>query len=118
MFLFISGSVNNDNLSNALGCLLLLLIVRLVKRRDAPPLRDLVIIGFVTGAGMLAKFNIGFMVILVALSLAIISYRLRDWRPLVIGGLVTGGFTILVAGCWYLRNPQLYGDPAGRASLA
>ncbi|MEP7287439.1 MAG: DUF2142 domain-containing protein [Chloroflexota bacterium] len=113
MFLFISGSVNNDNLSNALGAVLLLLIVRLLKRRDAPPLRDLVLIGVITGAGMLAKFNIGFMVILIVFSLALIAYRLRDWRPLIVGGLITGGLTIVIAGWWYVRNVQLYGDPTG-----
>jgi 4-amino-4-deoxy-L-arabinose transferase-like glycosyltransferase len=113
MFLFISGSVNNDNLSNALGCVLLLLIVRLVKRREAAPIRDLVLIGVVSGAGLLAKLNIGFMLPLVALALIVVAYRLRAWRPLIVGALVTGGLTILIAGWWYVRNQQLYGDPSG-----
>jgi 4-amino-4-deoxy-L-arabinose transferase-like glycosyltransferase len=113
MFLFISGSVNNDNLSNALGATLLVLVVRLIKRTSAPTIRDLILIGVITGAGLIAKFNIGFLIPLIALSLAVIAYRLRNWRPFVIGAVITGGLTILIAGWWYLRNIQLYGDPTG-----
>src|SRR5258708_21606370 len=113
MFLFISGSVNNDTLSNALGSVLLVLIVRLVKRRDTPALRDLILIGLVGGAGLLAKFNIGFMLVRVALGLAVVAYRLKSWRPFIVGALVTGGLTVIIAGWWYVRNQQLYGDPTG-----
>lgn len=113
MFLFISGSVNNDNLSNLLGNWLLLLIVRLVTMQRPPHWRDYVLIGLVTGAGLLAKFNIGFLTLLVAVALIVVSIRQRDWRPLVIGGLVSGTLTILIAGWWYVRNQQLYGDPTG-----
>ena len=113
MFLFISGSVNNDNLSNALASTLLVLLARLVKRTDAPPIRDLVLIGVVAGAGMLAKFNIGFLLPLIALALALIAWRKRDIRPLLIGGLITGGLTVLIGGWWYVRNWTLYGDPTG-----
>lgn len=113
MFLFISGSVNNDNLSNALGCILLLLIIRLLKSTERPPIRDFVLIGIITGAGMLAKFNIGFMTILFVLALITISYRLHDWQLFMMGSLITGGITIILSGWWYIRNLQLYGDPTG-----
>ncbi|MBL8161662.1 MAG: glycosyltransferase family 39 protein, partial [Anaerolineae bacterium] len=111
MFLFISGSVNNDNLSNLLGNLLTLQIVRLLKSQ--PHWRQYVGIGIVAGAGLLAKLNIGFLIPLVALALLIVSWRRRDWRPLVIGGVVSGTLTIAIAGWWYWHNYQLYGDPSG-----
>lgn len=113
MFLFISGSVNNDNLSNLTGNLLLLLIVMLLKTAHPPRLRMYALVGVVAGAGLLAKLSIGFLIPLVALALLILSLRLRDWRPLVIGGLIAGGLTVAIAGWWYLRNTQLYGDPTG-----
>lgn len=113
MFLFIAGSVNNDNLSTFLGNLLTLLIARLLLLEHTPNWRDYTLLGIVTGAGLLAKFNIGFLIPLVALALVIVSLRRRDWRPLVIGGLISGGLTIAIAGWWYLRNIQLYGDPTG-----
>ncbi|MBZ0283546.1 MAG: glycosyltransferase family 39 protein [Anaerolineae bacterium] len=113
MFLFISGSVNNDNLSNLLGNWLTLLIVRLLKSTISPGIRTYLLLGLITGAGLLAKFNIGFLIPLVALVLLIVSWRLRNWKPLVIGGAIAGGLTIAIAGWWYLRNMQLYGDPTG-----
>lgn len=113
MFLFVAGSVNNDNLSNLLGNLLTLLIVRLLLLDRTSGWRDYALLGAVTGAGLLAKFNIGFLIPLVALALLIVSLRRRDWRPVIVGGLISGGLTIVIAGWWYLRNIQLYGDPTG-----
>jgi 4-amino-4-deoxy-L-arabinose transferase-like glycosyltransferase len=115
MFLFISGSVNNDNLSNLLGNLLTLLSVRLIKVEDRKTLRwqTYTLIGIVAGAGLLAKLNIGFLIPLVGLAMLVVSLRLRDWRPLILGGVVSGGLTIAIAGWWYLRNQQLYADPTG-----
>ncbi|MBX3066811.1 MAG: glycosyltransferase family 39 protein [Anaerolineae bacterium] len=113
MFLFISGAVNNDNLSTTVASVLLVLIVRLLKRTSAPTLHELVIIGVAAGAGMLAKFNIGFLLPVIAVVLGVLAYRLKDWKVFVVGGLVTGGLTILIGGWWYLRNWQLYGDPTG-----
>jgi 4-amino-4-deoxy-L-arabinose transferase-like glycosyltransferase len=115
MFLFISGSVNNDNLSNLLGNLLTLLIVRLLKARTLPNWRTYIWIGLVTGAGLLAKLNIGFLIPLVALALLVLSLRLRNVRPVLMGGAITGGLTILIAGWWYWHNYQLYNDPSGLA---
>lgn len=117
MFLFISASVNNDNLSNLLGNLLTLLIVRLLKTPTAPSLRFYVLLGVVTGAGLLAKLNIGFLIPLVALALLLVSVRLRSIRPLLVGGLISGVLTVVIAGWWYLRNAQLYGDPTGLSAF-
>lgn len=113
MFLFISGSVNNDNLANLTGNLLLLLIVRLVTLNRKPDWRDYVFVGVTAGAGLLSKLNIGFLIPLVATALMIVSYRQRSWKPLIAGGFLSGALTILIAGWWYWRNQQLYGDPTG-----
>ncbi len=113
MFLFISGSVNNDNLSNLLGNLLLLLIVLLLKAERLPRGRFYALIGVVAGASLLAKLSLGLLIPLVALALLIVALRFRSWRPLVIGGLISGGLTLPIAGWWYLRNAELYGDPTG-----
>ncbi len=51
MFLFISGSINNDNLSTALASVLLLQIVRLVNQQTAPTFRQIIGIGVVAGCG-------------------------------------------------------------------
>ncbi|MCA0452804.1 MAG: glycosyltransferase family 39 protein [Chloroflexi bacterium] len=113
MFLFISGSVNNDNLSNLLGNVLTLLIVKLLKTRTLPHWRLYALLGVCSGAGLLAKLNLGFFMPVIALGLLILSLRLKNWRPLVVGGVISGGLTILIAGWWYWHNWQLYNDPTG-----
>ncbi|MBN1680437.1 MAG: glycosyltransferase family 39 protein [Anaerolineae bacterium] len=114
MFLFISGVINNDNLSTLLATALLVLIVRLLNypAQSATP-RFYVVLGLAAGAGLLAKFQVGFLLPLIALALLITSIRLRDWRPVIVGGLISGGLTILIAGWWYWRNYDLYGDATG-----
>ncbi|MCC7209534.1 MAG: DUF2142 domain-containing protein [Anaerolineae bacterium] len=113
MFLFISGSVNNDNLSNAVASALLVLIVRLLKQSNRPRLGEMVLLGVLAGAGMLAKFNIGFLLPIIGLALALLAWRLRDVRFFLTSSLITGGLTVLIAGWWYVRNWTLYGDPTG-----
>lgn len=113
MFLFIAGSVNNDNLSNLLGNLLTLLIVLLLKHERQPGWRLYLAIGVITGAGLLAKLNIGFLIPIIALALLVVSIRLRSIRPVLMGGVISGSLTIVIAGWWYVRNFQLYGDPTG-----
>ncbi|MFQ3534351.1 MAG: glycosyltransferase family 39 protein [Aggregatilineales bacterium] len=113
MFLFISASVNNDNLSNMLATALLVCIARLIKRASAPSVRELVLIGALSGAGMLAKFNIGFLLPIIAAALALNAFRIRSLRMFVVGAAITGGLTIAIGAWWYMRNWQLYGDPTG-----
>lgn len=112
MFVFISASVSNDNLSNLLGGLLMLFTVRLLCQPN-PTWRIYAALGLVMGAGLLAKLSLGFFIPLVALALLIVSARQRSIRPLVMGAIISGGLTILIAGWWYVRNFQLYGDPTG-----
>jgi 4-amino-4-deoxy-L-arabinose transferase-like glycosyltransferase len=113
MFVFIHGSVNNDALSNLLGNLIILLLVRLLLRDDPPNIRNYVVLGLAVGAGLLAKGSIGFLVFVVAFVLAVLSFRHRSIRPFFVGGLVSGGITNLIAAWWYIRNWVIYGDPTG-----
>ncbi|NLX11560.1 MAG: phospholipid carrier-dependent glycosyltransferase [Chloroflexi bacterium] len=114
MFLFISAVINNDNLSTLLASLLLLLVVRMLKPQPRPPrARFYVLLGLAAGAGMLAKFQIGFILPLIALALVVIALRHHDWRQFIIGSVIAGGLTILIAGWWYWRNFDLYGDATG-----
>jgi 4-amino-4-deoxy-L-arabinose transferase-like glycosyltransferase len=115
MFLFISGSVNNDNLSNLLGNLLTLLVARLLKPNTIPNWKTYAAMGAVTGCGLLAKLNIGFVIPLVGLALIVTSWKFRNWRTVMVGGIVTSVVTVLIAGWWYWRNWQLYADPTGLA---
>ena len=113
MFIFVGAAVNNDNLSNLMGNLLVLLLIRLWKAEKRPSWRDYALIGVVVGCGILSKLSIGVLIPFVAVILATLSWRFRDWRPFVVGGAVSGGLTIAIAGWWYWRNYVRYGDPTG-----
>ncbi|NPV66903.1 MAG: hypothetical protein HPY64_07140 [Anaerolineae bacterium] len=113
MFAFISGSVNNDNLANMLAGLLTWQIIRLGRGDTAPSWRVYAGVGVLAGAALLAKLSLGLLVALVALALLRLSVLRRDWRPLVVGGAISGAVALALAGWWYARNLQLYGDPTG-----
>lgn len=113
MFILISASVSNDALSNLLSNLLLLMTVRLLKSKTLPSWRTYTYIGAIAGMGLLAKLSVGLFIPIIAVILGILSVRMRSWRPLIVGGIISGGLTILIAGWWYYRNWDLYGDPTG-----
>lgn len=130
MFLFISASVNNDNLAVMLATLSLWLLARLVTR--GPTLPRFVVLGVVLGLAVLSKVsNLGLLV----LSACVFLYLL--WREAVSaqgaspasrpgmtgwldapraagilrGSLVCAAVVVAIAGWWYARNWLLYGDP-------
>ncbi len=104
-FLFISGSVNNDNLVAPLCSLALLMMLRIVNR-------NWVLLGFVLGLACLSKLSGLGLLILTAIILIAQAYRRRSARPLV-GGMIALAVAMAVAGWWYVRNWTLYGDPTG-----
>lgn len=113
MFILMSATVTNDALSNLLANLLLLRVIRMVKAQQRPSWKTYSALGIVTGMGLLSKLSIGLYIPVIVLALVVVSVRQRDWRILVYGGAISGGLTIAIAGWWYYRNWQLYGDPTG-----
>ncbi|NLS75752.1 MAG: DUF2142 domain-containing protein [Chloroflexi bacterium] len=111
MFLFISSSVNNDNLATALSSLALWLLLRLTKGVDR--LRDLAWLGVTLGLAALAKSSALGLLALAGPALAYAAYRRRSWAALIRGGAVVYGLVVLIAGWWFVRNWRLYGDPSG-----
>ncbi|GAB4447281.1 MAG: hypothetical protein Kow00120_17420 [Anaerolineae bacterium] len=113
MFLFISGSVNNDNLTMLIAGLLLLMLVRMAKRPQRVKLQNFVAVGVTGGLGLLTKYSLGFLLVLAGLTFGYVWYRRRDWRFAARGALLAAFLTILIAGWWYQRNVTLYGDVTG-----
>ena len=127
MFLFISGAVNNDNLVIPLASLSLLLMIQLV--RDGSNSRWArygrpIVLGVVIGLGALTKITALGLLALVAFSLFVDRWR-REERPVSLKGLARVLIraippfmlvvvpVLLIAGWWYVRNIQLYGDWSG-----
>jgi hypothetical protein len=129
MFLFISASVNNDNLATMLATLSLLLLTRLITR--GATMRQFIILGIVLGLGGLTKIsNLGLLVV----AAFVFAYLLwKEWigrgrartsaekndlsafirvhlRPIILGSLVSAALVVLIAFWWYVRNWIHYGD--------
>lgn len=128
MFLFISGAVNNDNLVIPLATLALFLMVRMVKGAEgsltAVPWQKLLVLGVVIGLGALTKITAVGLLPLAFGTLFIRQWQLSD-RQVTVKGLALLGWQaggrflvvllpmLLIAGWWYGRNIQLYGDWSG-----
>mgnify|MGYP001364690672 CR=1 FL=1 len=112
MFLFISGSVNNDNLVAPLAAFALWLLVRTLRQGWITPVQ-LVALGVTLGLAALTKLSGALLMPLAAVVLTIVAARKRAWRAWVVFGAVLGLLVAAIAGWWYVRNWQLYGDPTG-----
>ena len=115
-FLFLSASVNNDNLVTALSALILwralvLMGAERLRRRDA------LLLGALAGAAALSKLSGLLTVVPVAAAIAWSAWRRRSWRTFVEEGILAAGAALLVGGWWYWRNWHLYGDPLGLPAM-
>ncbi len=110
-FVFIAASVNNDNLVTALNSLAIWQM--LVMLRDGFDTRRSLIIGVLVALASLSK--VSGLVLLPVLGLAALwlVYRHRDWRGFFTFCLLVGGFWLVLAGWWYVRNIVLYGELFG-----
>ncbi|HET91965.1 MAG TPA: DUF2142 domain-containing protein [Chloroflexi bacterium] len=118
LVVFIAGSVNNDNLVVPLSSLALLMLLRLLRRPslEADPRSSLVAylaLGVVLGLAALTKSSSLALALLTALVVTVRALRGRSWTEFLVGGAATALPLLLVAGWWFLRNWQLYGDPLG-----
>ncbi len=141
MFIFISASVNNDNLVVALSsvALYLTLVCWQETQLDRAAWIRRGVLGVVLGAAALTKVSgltllpvVGLMLTIRHLDLGGFRQRAdsdnshiktsevlagREWRA----WLITGGMLMVlvaaIAGWWYLRNMQLYGEPFGLETM-
>ena len=113
-FIFISASVNNDVLTALLGAAVVSLSVVALKR---PARLVYAGLGLVVGLGLLTKFALLALwpvAVLAAVVPALTGRRQSEsiaYRPLLINLFFVVGLPIALAGWWYWRTHQLYGDP-------
>jgi hypothetical protein len=115
MFLFIMSAVSNDPLVTMLNSIALYLIVLLLKegfntRRD-------VLLAVIIALATLTKLSGLALVPVAAITGLYVSYQRRDIRGLVTLGGAMLGIWLALAGWWYLRNIQLYGELFGTSTM-
>lgn len=140
MFLFIAGSVNNDNLITLLASLVLWRLISIVvaydqnqhnpdnldppnhsrhfalhclRRSHEPALGAFITLGLLIGLAALTKVSGLGLLVLVGLTLLLWGLRRRSGYIAIVGNSLVSLCAIVVAGWWYWRNFRLYGDWTG-----
>ncbi len=114
-FIFISASVNNDNLVTAATTLTLLLLARTLNH--PPTTRRLVMLGLTLGLAILTKQNALPLLPLTFIILTAFALAERSWRYFWRWHGITFGLAFAVAGWWYVRSLLLSGNVFGLRSL-
>jgi len=117
-FIYLSGAMNNDIIAAAAGTGVLLLCVVLLQ--SAPNFSTLIALGVVYGLALLSKLHLVALGLIIAPSVYLSIARnlveptfkklIRFW---LLAMAIIASLTLLLAGWWFWRNWQLYGDPTG-----
>ena len=121
-FLFLSASINNDNLVILISAWVLVLLAGWIRgprllhvaRNDfLPGWLQLAALGALLGFGALAKLSGLLLWPLAAGTMAWLAWRAKNWRWLILAGLVVFCIAGLLSGWWLVRNQILYGELSG-----
>ncbi|MBP7686680.1 MAG: glycosyltransferase family 39 protein [Thermoflexales bacterium] len=107
-FIFISASINNDNLANLLGAAMIAWSVRVVRNGITP--RRVIVGGVLIGGAALSKLSSLPLAAVMALALLLAPV---NWPTRFKAGLGLGGVALSWSGWWFARNVALYGDLTG-----
>ncbi|MBN1310815.1 MAG: DUF2142 domain-containing protein [Anaerolineae bacterium] len=111
MFLFITASVNNDNLTVFLSTWIMLLLIRVLKAGLTK--RRTITLAIITALATLTKISGLTLLPVVGLVLLIHAWHTREWRQMTSAALAVAATCLAIAGWWYLRNHMLYGELLG-----
>ena len=112
-FLFLSASINNDNLVILLSSGALVALALWLSRPGLPGWPSLGGLGALLGLAALAKFGGLLLWPLAAGALCFLAWREKSLRWLILAGLWVLGIALAISGWWFVRNFQLYGDLSG-----
>jgi 4-amino-4-deoxy-L-arabinose transferase-like glycosyltransferase len=114
MFLFISASVNNDNLTILLSSLAIYLMLQCWQEASGAigraGWRRRSALGIVLGLAAISKISGLMLLPVIGIVLTLRHLRRRERREWIISGVIVSVLVIVLAGWWYWRNQQLYGD--------
>lgn len=112
-FLFLSASVNNDNLVILICSWTVVLLASWLHAVRLPTWPELGALGLLLGLAALSKLSGLFLWPLAAAALAWLAWRQRRLAWLVPAGILVLGLALGVSGWWFARNMRLYGDLSG-----
>lgn len=110
-FLFISGSINNDNLLVMTATGTWWQLLKALKRPEE--WRQWFYVGLWTAAAILTKMSALVAGAVAAVVMVLVAARRRSLKLLVRNALALGIPVLLLTGWWFVRNQILYGDPLG-----
>lgn len=116
MFLFITSSVNNDNLVTALNSIVIWQMLTML--RTGFSARRSVVLALIIALASLSKLSGLVVVPAVALAALWVGWQRRDWRGVFILGLLMAAVWLVVASWWYIRNLTLYDELFGTRMMA
>jgi 4-amino-4-deoxy-L-arabinose transferase-like glycosyltransferase len=114
-FLFLSASVNNDNLVILIASWVLVLLASWLHAPQLPGWPALALLGVLLGMAALSKFSGLLLWPLSAGTMFWLAWREKRFGWLLPAGLLVLGLALALSGWWFVRNQQLYGDPSGLA---
>ncbi len=112
MFLFLSASANNDNLVTLFGTLTSWLSM-LILQRGLTWRRVTLLAGALALASLSKLSGLTLYAPAGAVLIVMLFKKRIGWRQMIGTGAVMGTTFLVLAGWWYLRNQQLYGDVTG-----
>jgi len=112
-FVYGAATINNDALAAATTTWLVFALERWF---DAPSLKRATASGVMLGLTLLSKIGLIALLPVPLVALGLYAARntqhaTRHWRQLILAALIIYGLAFIIAGWWYVRNWQLYGDP-------
>ncbi len=113
MFLYMSGSINNDVIAALGGAAITWACVRLLRDDQGLRLRWGVILGLLYGLALMSKFNLAAILLPIGIAVTWVAWRKKQWWQWLTVNLLIALFALLIAGWWFLRNQMLYGEPTG-----
>lgn len=114
-FAFIGGAVNNDALAAMWGGLILWQTIEILQTGFTA--KRSIVLGILVALATLTKVSGLLFGAVVAVAAVWRHFRVRDWRGflvLAVSGVICWG---VIAGWWYARNLQLYGDFTGTSTM-
>lgn len=115
MFLYLSGAINNDNLITFWGACTTWGLMRLLRRGFSWP--RILTLGTVLGLALITKITAFSLFPAVGVGLLLTARLWNGWGKLWPAALVIGLLVFLLAGWWFVRNWQVYGEVTGIQAL-